>query len=189
MTRWPINHLTADDLDAFHSASLSAEVQEHLNECAECRALLEQDRALLASLAALPRFGPSSGFADRIMARVQLPQRALAPRFTPNRVALAAALVLTLGASIGWSLFNRALLVSWLDQGAGAIGGLLWSGLRVVASNLSQQPWIATVREFVASSGRAPVAGSLLLLAYGGALFALRRLLVPPSPPVPHANG
>ena len=32
MKRWPINQLTAEDLDAFHSASLSDEMREHIRK-------------------------------------------------------------------------------------------------------------------------------------------------------------
>ena len=54
MTRWPVNHLTADDLDAFHSASLTADAQEHLEDCEECRNMALLDRTVLNALATLP---------------------------------------------------------------------------------------------------------------------------------------
>src|SRR5437867_907660 len=103
MTRWPINHLTADDLDAFHSASLSPEAREHLGECAECRTLTERDRRLLAALEHLPSFAPSRGFADRVMVRVEVARPVPARTFArpPRRVAVAAGLLLALGTSIG----------------------------------------------------------------------------------------
>ena len=88
MRQWPINHLTADDLDAFHSASLSVAAREHLDECAECRTLIRQDQALLDALATLPAFEPSPGFANRVMARVALPRPALARWREPRRIAL-----------------------------------------------------------------------------------------------------
>src|SRR5258706_14117883 len=68
MKRWPINHLTAEDLDAFHSASLSVEMREHLDECEECRTMAELDHMVLSGLAALPSLEPRDGFADRVMA-------------------------------------------------------------------------------------------------------------------------
>ena len=46
MTRWPINHLTADDLDAFHTASLTVQAREHLEECEECRRMALLDHAV-----------------------------------------------------------------------------------------------------------------------------------------------
>ena len=185
---WPIQHLTADDLDAFHSASLSIAAREHLDECAECRALVTTDAALLKALAALPALEPSAGFADRVMARVEVKRPALVRVRVPSRVALAATLLVALGASIGWSLFNRAQLASWLDQSATLIGRAVWDAVRGVASNLTEQPWFAGLRGFASSTARVVLAGGGLLIAYGAAVYALRRLLVPPSRPVAHAD-
>jgi len=185
---WPTKHLTAEDLDAFHSASLSSDVQQHIEECAECRSLALADRALLAALEKLPTFEPRAGFAERVMARVQ-PQRAPARVLKWRRVALAASLILGLGASIGWSLFNRELLLSWLNQSVAGIASSLWLGIRVVASNLTEQPWFDALRQTASSSGRVALIGGGLLVGYGAAVVALRRLLAPPSRPAPHANG
>ena len=184
---WPIKHFTADDLDAFHSASLSAESRQHLEECAECRSLALSDRALLDALARLPSFEPSAGFADRVMARVQI-QPAAARAFPWTRLALAASLLLGLGASVMWSVFNRGVLLGWLNNSAAAIGRGLWLGVRVLATNLTEQPWFGTVSQALSSSGRVALIGGVLLVGYGVAIFALRRLLVPPSRPVPDAN-
>lgn len=192
--RWPINHLTADDLDAFHSASLSVESKEHLEECAECRSLALADRALLDALAKLPLFEPSPVFADRVMARVQLPKPgAVGVRRgwllrSPVRLALAASVVVALGASIIWSLFNRELLLSWLQLSAAETGQTVWLGVRVVATNLTTQPWYDSLRDFASSPERLAAVGAGALVSYGAAVYALRRLLTPPSRPVPHAN-
>jgi hypothetical protein len=188
MTPWPIAHLTAEDLDAFHSASLKTAAREHLEACAQCRALVEQDRALLAQLASLPTFEPSEGFSDRVMARVELPGRAPARRFAPQRVALAATLLLALGASIGWSLLNRALLLAWVDSAAASLGRAIWMGVRIVATNLTEQAFLVSLRDALSSGGRAVLAGGVLLGAYGAALYGLRRLLAAPGS-VPHAHG
>jgi len=187
MTQWPIQHLTADDLDAFHSASLSPTAHEHLDACAECRALVAQDSALVAALEKLPSFEPAAGFSERVMARVR-PAPVLARVYHRQQFALAATLAIVLGASIVWSFFNRAELLSWLNHSAAAIGRTLWGAVRVLASNLTEQPWFASLRQFAASSGRVVLLGGGLLVGYGAAVFALRRLLAPPSRPVPHAD-
>src|SRR5262245_45655104 len=186
MTQWPIRHFTADDLDAFHSASLSETARTHLDECAECRALVSQDRALVAALEKLPSFEPATGFADRVMAQVRIAPVVVGAR--RRRFALAATLAVLAGTSIVWSLFNRTLLLHWLDQSAAALGQQLWTAVRVAATNLIQQPWFASLRQFAASSGRVMLLGGGLLVGYGAAVFALRRLLAPPSRPVPHAD-
>ena len=194
MKQWPVNHLTADDLDAFHSASLSNAAREHLAECDECRTMAELDRAVLAALATLPSYAPAPHFADRVVARLQRPApaiaRVLAPRLPAswNRRALAATLVLGLGASIVWTLLNRTLLLSWINLAAAETGRSIWLGVRVAATNLTSQPWYAPLRDFASSPGRlALVIGGCLVL-YAVALAAMRRLLTPPSRPVPHGN-
>ena len=195
MKRWPINHLTAEDLDAFHSASLSLEAREHLDECEACRTMAELDRVVVDALAGLPAFGPSEGFADRVMARQRrpAPSRVRVPALHGGRawvrLAAAAVLVLGLGASIVWSLSNRTLLQSWIQLSLAETGRMLWLGVRVVATNLTAQPWYAGVRELVSSPGRVAALVSGSLVAYVAALVALRRLLTPPSRPVPHALG
>ena len=195
MTRWPINHLTADDLDAFHTASLTVKAREHLEECEECRNMALLDHAVLNALASLPSFAPAPPFADHVMARVRRPESAIARLLAPRspaawrRLAVAASIVVSLGASVVWSLFNRDLLLSWIHTSAAETGRTIWLGVRVVATNVTAQPWYAPLRDFVSSPGRivALVSGSLVM--YGVALAALRRLLTPPSRPVPHAHG
>ena len=88
-----------------------------------------------------------------------------------------------------WSLLNRDLLLSWINTSAAETGRTIWLGVRVVATNVTAQPWYAPLRDLVSSPGRlvALVSGSLVM--YAVALAALRRLLTPPSRPVPHAHG
>jgi hypothetical protein len=192
MTRWPVNHLTADDLDAFHSASLSASAREHLAECKECLTMAQQDRIVVNALAALPSYAPRPQFADRVVSRVARPALAVMPAAAPRvwwkRPALAASLLIGVGASIVWSLVNRELLLSWLQLSAAETGRVLWLGVRVVATNVTEQPWYTPLRDFVSSPGRLALVVLGALVAYAAALAALKRLLTPPSRPVPHAN-
>jgi hypothetical protein len=188
MTQWSSNHLTGDELDAFHSASLSKLAQAHLDECTECRALVESDRALLSALESLPRFSASAGFEDRVMARVTVRKAAVARRFAPRTLALAASLIVTLGASVAWSGFNRPLLLSWLDRAGQAVSDTFWTGLRVVASNLAGQSWFAGFADFAGSPSGFGITAGGMLLVFAAALYALRRLMLSPSR-LPHANG
>ncbi len=189
--KWPIPHLTADDLDAFHSASLLPEASRHLSECAECRALVERDRALVSMLESLPDLAPSAGFAERVMARVAAPAPvAAAPRIgvaarRAPRFALAASLAILAGASIVWSLFNWSLLRSWIDRGAVAARELVWDTVATVAQNISEQPWIVSVQSGSLAGGRLLLLGGVLLCGYAVAMIALRRLLVSASPTRP----
>jgi len=195
MKRWPINHLTADDLDAFHSASLSPEARTHLTECADCQAMVSMDRVVLNALATLPSYAPRPDFENRVLTRIRRPEPALLRLFRPaamagrRRLALAATLVVAVGTSIVWSLFNRDLLLSWVQLAAVETGRAVWLGVRVAATNLTAQPWYLPVRDFASSPGRLALLAGGSLVAYAAALFALRRVLTLPSGPVSHANG
>lgn len=179
---WPIRHLTAEDLDAFHSASLSYEATHHLDECAECRSLVERDRALLQKLETLPSFSPRADLADRVIAQIAQPVRVAARQPSRRPLALAASIAVLLGGSVVWSLFNRPLLGSVLTRVGGAIREFLWDGLATIAQNLSDQPWISSVQQFAGSGARLAVTLVVLTIGYGAAMIAFRRLLRYPVP-------
>jgi hypothetical protein len=116
-----MTHLTGDRLEAYCDGSLAKDervaADAHVAHCSQCRAEVEDWRAVYAALAALPRLGPRPGFADRIMARVRIPQpwharvgavltRAV-PRTTPGWAFAAAILsvpVLFVGGFAAWLL-------------------------------------------------------------------------------------
>ena len=179
---WPIRHLTAEDLDAFHSASLSPEAIQHLDECSECRSLVERDRELLEMLETLPTFAPRADLADRVIA--QIAQPAVTPARIPSRrpLALAASIAVLLGGSVVWSLFNRPLLGSLIARVGGAIGDFLWDGLATVAQNIADQPWLARAQQFAGTGARLALMLGVLLAGYTAAMVAFRRLLRQPSP-------
>lgn len=157
--------------------------------------MVQLDRTVLGALATLPSYAPGPQFAERVMARVRRPDSVLARLLVPRtraarvRLALAASVVVSLGASIVWSLFNRDLLLNFLNTSAAETGRQFWLGVRMVATNLTAQPWYASVRDFVSSPGRLIAVGVGVLVMYPVALYAMRRLLTPPSRPVPHAHG
>lgn len=196
MSDVPLTHLSADDLDAWIEGRLGSARAGHLRHCAECRDLVERERALMELLGALPRLAPAAGFEDRVMARVRVPQprRADAPTRATRpvrwRIAAAAVAVAVAGmaASIGWSLGNRELLESWGAWLLGETSQLLWVSVQAVASNLLEQPWSREVRSFIAAPGRLlPVLGAASLV-YASGLLALRRLMALPTAGVAHAR-
>ena len=187
---WPIQHLTAEDLDAFHSASLNPPAAKHVQECQECRALLEQDRVLVEALESLPLFDASADFADRVLERVGTPAPALARQVPlPRRLALAASVLVAMGGSAGWALFNRGLLLSWIDGLAAGAGRALWMTVATVADNLADLARVSPVPDLASSPGRLALVGTVLLIGYAAAMVALRRLLLLPGQPASHANG
>ncbi|NOT06908.1 MAG: hypothetical protein HOP28_01755 [Gemmatimonadales bacterium] len=149
--------------------------------------MTQLDRAVLTALASLPTYAPKPTFADGVLAQVRTPEP-MAARTAWPRLALAASVVVSLGASAAWSLLNRDQLLGWIQSFSAETGRTVWLGVRVVATNLTAQPWYTPLREFASSPGRLVLllGGSLIL--YAAALVALRRLLTPPSRPVPHAN-
>lgn len=192
MSDVPLTHLTADDLDAWIEGRLGSARAGHLRHCAECRDLVERERALMELLGALPRLAPAAGFEDRVMARIRVPEprRADAPtRATRRPIAAVVAVAMAgMAASIAWSLGNRELLESWGAWLLGESSQLFWVSVQAVASNLLEQPWSREVRSFIAAPGRLlPVLGAASLV-YASGLLALRRLMALPTAGVAHAR-
>ena len=190
-----LTHLSADDLDAWIEGRLGSARAGHLRHCAECRDLVERERALVELLGTLPRLAPVAGFEDRVMARVRVPQpaavltrRAAEPPSRRRTAAIAASVLVGMAASIAWSLGNRELLESWGAWLLGESSRLLWVSVQAVASNLLEQPWSREVRSFIAAPGRLlPVLGAASLV-YASGLLALRRLMALPTAGVAHAR-
>lgn len=197
MTEAPHAHLTSDDLDTLLAGVGSASVLAHLAECRACHALAANDRALVDALASLPHFGPTEGFADRVMARVHVadPRRRSILRLStrlptifrrPAAVA-ACAMVVGISASIAWSLGNREVLAAWGNQALALLDGWFSLGLRTLAANVTVQPWFAALRDALGSPSRLALAGVAFLAMYVVGLLVLRRLMALPSRPMPHA--
>lgn len=79
-----MNHPTADRLEAFVEGVLEAAdravLESHLLGCPACQHAVEEWRALFAALEGLPHFEPAAGFADRVMAKVQVAPQATRAR-------------------------------------------------------------------------------------------------------------
>lgn len=198
MTPVPGPHLTPDDLDAWIAGTLAPAAQDHLAFCPACQERTETEREIVTLLGALPLIGPASGFADRVMARVSVPEPSAARSFrsrvfaTRRSMALAASLLVlvagSMAGSVVWTLGHQdtlAALGAWL---AGQAGQAAWLGVRAVASNFIEQPWFAGLRTLAASPGRLGLASALAMAAYVGGVLALRRLLALPTQQVAHAG-
>ena len=70
---WTVEQLAEGDLS--HRERTLAEA--HVRQCAHCAAELQSARALLVGLQRLPQLAPSRGFAEAVMARVQLQPEAV----------------------------------------------------------------------------------------------------------------
>ena len=71
-------HPATETLEAYAEGTLEsgdrAVFESHLLGCERCQAEVEEWRSLFAALETLPRFAPGTGFANRVMARVRIPQ-------------------------------------------------------------------------------------------------------------------
>ena len=102
-------HLLPNEIDLLVDGESGFGVQplrEHVRDCADCRARLEQAKAVFGSLAEVPLFSPRIGLADRVMSQVpvfvpwHVAARDAALRLiptTPTARVLAAALVAMVG--------------------------------------------------------------------------------------------
>jgi hypothetical protein len=66
-------HLNPDEIELWALGLLPAARALHLAQCATCLTAAERERKLFRELVQLERFGPSAGFAERVIARVQIP--------------------------------------------------------------------------------------------------------------------
>jgi hypothetical protein len=66
-------HLTTDEIELWAQGLLPAARAMHLADCSLCRVEAERERKVILELVQLPKFAPSAGFADRVMAKVKVP--------------------------------------------------------------------------------------------------------------------
>ena len=66
------SHLNPDEIELWALGLLPAARALHLADCAACLTVAEQERKLFRDLVQLERFAPSAGFAERVLARVQI---------------------------------------------------------------------------------------------------------------------
>jgi hypothetical protein len=65
-------HLTTDEIELWAQGLLPAARALHLSDCSLCRVEADRERKVILELVSLPRFAPSAGFADRVMAQVRV---------------------------------------------------------------------------------------------------------------------
>ena len=66
-------HLSTDEIELWAQGLLPAAQAMHLADCSLCRVEAERERKVILELVQLPKFAPSTGFADRVMAQVKIP--------------------------------------------------------------------------------------------------------------------
>lgn len=160
----------------------------------------DADRLLDLHLAALPRFEPTPGFADRVMARVTIrrPVAAVQPWYARPLSGRAGALAAGLS---GAAALTSTALTAWLVPNVGGLAAGAGS-LAVGTSLAAWQAFLAWLPQASASAGAALVAivttaGPVPVVALAAALtlsipFSMLGLYLATRPPVrsrmvPHA--
>lgn len=192
---WTIEQLAEGSLS--HAETTLAQL--HLRACTRCTAELDGARAIVAALQGMPMLAPSAGFADAVMARVQiapLAMKAPAPsvarrRWMPRRMAAMAAVAV---------LMLPVLAVTGAFAAMGALWGVVrgWAG--EVSWNLFSEgtevlirtglfQWGSDVLGGIPGPSAAGVPVLLLLLAAAVPVsaWAMARLLRAPMTGLTHA--
>lgn len=121
-----MRHPPIQSLEALAQGELDAGdrvvIESHLLGCLRCESRLDELRSMFHALTSLPRFAPTAGFIERVMANVRVPQHWLAratdslarflPRTTTGWALVAAFLALPILA--GGTLFTWLLSKSYV---------------------------------------------------------------------------
>lgn len=135
-------HLLPNEIDLLVDEESGFGVQplrEHVRDCSDCRARLDEARAVMTALAEVPLFAPRYGLADRVMSRVpvfvpwHVAARDAAIRLvpaTPATRALAASVV----AVVGTVLTGLTLWIATRGDAIGMFAGLVGDQARDAAT-------------------------------------------------------
>lgn len=160
-------------------------LREHVRDCADCRARLDDARAVVTSLREIPLFAPRIGLADRVMSQVPVfvpwhvaARDALLTRIPTGRPArvLAAALV----AVVGSLLTGLTLWIATRGDLLAMFTGLVGEQARTAASDAVGNVVVALLGPQVIDAVRqvGPVgiafAGAGFLVASLATVFGLR---------------
>jgi len=206
-----------DYLEGLLSDQPAARVKAHLASCSSCRREVQGWEGLLNAMGPLPRFSPSTGFAERVMAKVMVPSTApartrVAPSLSGRALAwirgmlprtrqgwavaggVASAPTITLLA-LAYLIFSRPLVT------VGNLGAYLWwKGSTLLAQAVSsvsalvlESDTLFRVYSFFEPMVRSPyllsLGGVVLSLLSAGALWVLYRNLISNQSDGSHARA
>jgi hypothetical protein len=144
-------HLLPNEIDLLVDQETGFGVQplrEHVRDCADCRARLDDARELVATLAEVPLFAPRVGLADRVMTQVpvfvpwHVAARDTAARMVPATPA-ARALAASLVAVVGTVLTGLTLWVATRGDALGMFAGLVGDQAREAAASAAGSVMVA----------------------------------------------
>lgn len=180
-------HLTPESVERIGmGGEPGADEARHLRSCTRCRHEVAELGTLQVRLAALVRLAPPAGFADRVMARVQLPTPAWVRALDGVRThrlraaAVVATLVAAIAGTLSWltaypQLTPGALTHLLWEQGT----GLLWQGVLSIGRVVYDSGLFALLEAFRADLNAWSAVGALATLALVGSasLWMLMRLM------------
>ena len=192
---WTIEQLAEGSLS--HAETTLAQL--HLRACTRCTQELDGARAVVSALEAMPMVSPSAGFADAVMARVQIAPIAMqapAPSMTKRgwltrkSAAAAALVVLMLPVLAGIGPFAAmGALWSVVRGWAGEVSWNLFSEGTEVLIRTGMFQWGSDVLSAIPgpSAGGVPVLLLMLAAAVPVSAWAMARLLRAPISGLTHA--
>jgi hypothetical protein len=188
-------HLLADEIDLLLDNEVGfgvAPLKAHVGECDECRARVEDERRVVASLEASPHFAPSHTFADAIMSQVPVfvPWHVTArdtlarwlPQSRPARVAagvLATSAASILTAAILWVATQTDVLAFASGAASDELRSLLTSGARALLSVVFGDQVSVMIQAMGSTAVAVALAGLSLVAA--GSIAGLRALALASS--------
>ena len=185
-------HLLPDEIDLLLDNEEGFGVQPlraHVRGCVECRAELEDARAIVAELEHLPHLAPSPLFADRVMANVQVFEpwhvaaldsaRRWIPQSRPARViggAFAAGLAFVMTVASVWLIGHANTVVFFSDLAVERTRSRFFAAVAEALAGALGQPALDAVR----ANGTTGIAVALtaLVAAIAAAAAGLRVMAV-----------
>lgn len=181
-------HLLPDEIDLLLDNEEGFGVQPlraHVRGCAECRAELEDARAVVAELEHLPHLLPSPRFTDRVMANVQIFEpwhvtaldsaRRWIPQSQTARVvggAFAATIALMLSLASVWLIGHLNTIVFFSDLAVDRTRTRFFDALAAALAGALGQPALDALR--ANGSASVALAFTALIAAVGVAAAGLR---------------
>lgn len=135
-------HLLPNEIDLLVDEETGFGVQplrEHVRDCSDCRARLDEAQEVMSALAEVPLFAPRVGLADRVMSQVpvfvpwHVAARDAALRAVPTTPA-ARALAASLVAVVGTVLTGLTLWIATRGDAIGMFAGLVGDQARSAAA-------------------------------------------------------
>ncbi|MBA4072046.1 MAG: hypothetical protein C0497_09465 [Gemmatimonas sp.] len=183
-------HLLSNEIDLLLDGEAGfgvAPLRAHVDACADCRARLDEARLVADALERLPHLAPRTGFADRVLRRVQIvePWHVAAlnsvRRFVPDSRPLRAVALATVGltsvaisASAVWIALSASLTVGSATVATGRLQAAFVAGIQ---QGLEAVLGASAAQALQAGGPVAMVAaGVALLAAVGAAAFGFRAL-------------